>query len=55
MAPDAYSNNFPETKLIKTNLHDFFDKKDSKLGKPANLGQKQFPQDHVYGMRIEAN
>lgn len=52
MAPDANNNNFPETKLIKTNLNDFIDKKDNKLGKSANLGQKQFPQEHVFGVRI---
>ena len=31
------------------------DKKDNKLGKPANLGQKQMPPEHVFGMRIESN
>ena len=55
MAPEASSDQFPETKLIKKNLNDFFDKKDNKLGKPANLGQKQLGSDHIYGMRIEAN
>lgn len=55
MASDANSTNFPETKLIKTNLNDFIDKKDNKLGKPSNLGQKQFPSDYVFGMRIEGN
>jgi hypothetical protein len=28
------------------------DKKDDKLGKPANLGQKQFPADKVFGVRV---
>lgn len=28
------------------------DKKDDKLGKPANLGQKQFPPDKVFGVRV---
>jgi hypothetical protein len=28
------------------------DKKDVKLGKSANLGQKQFPPDHVFGVKI---
>lgn len=55
MAPDANSSKFPDTKLIKTNLNDFMDKKDIKLGRPANLGQKQFPPDHVFGVRIEGN
>lgn len=31
------------------------DRKDVKLGKPANLGQKQFPPDYVFGVRIEGN
>lgn len=55
MAPEASSDKFPETALIKTNLNDYFNKKDNKLGKPSNLGQKQMPPEHVYGMRIEAN
>ena len=55
MAPEANSSNCPDTKLIKTNLNDFLDKEDNKLGKPSNLGQKLFPQDHVFGMRIEGN
>lgn len=55
IAPEANNHNFPETKLIKTNLNDFIDKKDNKLGKPANLGQKQFPPDYVFGVRIEPN
>ena len=25
------------------------------MGKPANLGQKQFPLDHAFGVRIEPN
>lgn len=28
------------------------DRKDDKLGKSANLGQKQFPHDKVFGVRI---
>lgn len=55
MAPESNSDKFPKTTVIKSNLNDYFDKKDSKLGKPANLGQKQLGPDHVYGMRIEAN
>lgn len=31
------------------------DRKDNKLGKPSNLGQKQFPPDYVFGVRIEPN
>ena len=52
MAPESNCDKFPDTKVIKSNLNDFFDKKDNKLGKPANLGQKQLGPDHVYGMRI---
>jgi hypothetical protein len=55
MNPDFCSIKFPETKLIKTNLNDFMDKNDAKLGKSANLGQKQFPPDHVFGVKIEPN
>lgn len=55
ISPEAHSSNFPETKLIKNNLNDYLDRKDNKLGKPANLGQKQFPADHVFGVRIEPN
>lgn len=55
MIPEASSDKFPETKIIKKSLNDFFDKKDNKLGKPANLGQKQLGPNHVYGMRIEPN
>jgi len=28
------------------------DKKEDKLGKPMNLGQKQFPADRVFGARV---
>lgn len=55
MAPEANSDKFPKTQLIKSNLNDYFDRRDNKLGKPANLGQKQLGPDYVYGMRIEAN
>jgi len=40
---------------VKSNLHDFIDKKEDKLGKPMNLGQRQFPESHVFGTRILAN
>lgn len=36
-------------------MNDFNARKDDKLGKPANLGQKQFPQEHVFGVRVEPN
>ena len=52
MSPEAQNEKFPETKFVKSNLNDFAARKDDKLGKPANLGQKQFPQDHVFGVRI---
>ena len=52
MAPESNSDKFPKTTVINSNLNDYFDKKDSKLGKPANLGQKQLGPNHVYGMRI---
>ena len=52
ISPEAHSSNFPETKLIKNNLNDYLDRKDNKHGKPANLGQKQFPADHVFEVRI---
>lgn len=31
------------------------DRKEDKLGLPANLGQKQFPPDHVFGVRVTSN
>ncbi len=52
IAPESFNDNFPKTKLIQKNLDNFLDKKDDKLGKPANLGQKQLGPNHVYGMRI---
>lgn len=55
MAPQSYTDKFPQTKFVKSNLNDFNDKKDDKLGKPANLGQKQFPADKVFGVRVEPN
>ena len=55
ISPESFNDQFPQTKLIQNNQHDYLDKKDDKLGKPANLGQKQFGPDHVYGMRIEGN
>ncbi len=55
MSPEAYNQKFPQTKFVKSNLNDFIARKDDKLGKPANLGQKQFPADHVFGVRIEPN
>ncbi len=55
IAPESFNDNFPKTKLIQKNLDNFLDKKDDKLGKPANLGQIQLGPNHVYGMRIEGN
>ena len=55
LAPESNSDKFPKTAIIQNNLNDYLDKKEDKLGKPANLGQKQLAPDHVYGMRIEAN
>lgn len=52
MEPEGQNKNFPETKFVSSHLNDFNAKKDDKLGKPANLGQKQFPHDHVFGVRI---
>jgi hypothetical protein len=52
MSPEGLTDKFPETKFVKSNLNDFVNKKDDKLGKPANLGQKQFPHDHVFGVRV---
>ncbi len=40
---------------MKTALNDFLDKKDDKLGKSMNLGQKQFGPDRVFGVRVEPN
>jgi len=55
MAPEANSENFPQTKFVKTNQNDFANRRDDKLGKSANLGQKQFPEGHAFGVRIEPN
>ena len=40
---------------MKTNLHDYIDKTEDKLGLPSNLGQKQFPTDRVFGVRYASN
>lgn len=40
---------------MNANHHDFLDKQDDKLGKSMNLGQKQFPSDKVFGVRVEPN
>ena len=45
----------PKTVFVKSNLQDYLDKKDDKLGKGMNLGQKQFPPDRVFGVRVESN
>ena len=55
MAPEANSENFPNTKFIKANQNDFINRKEDKLGMPANLGQKQFPAEHAFGVRIQPN
>jgi hypothetical protein len=39
MAPEAYSESMPKTVFVKSNLQDYLDKKDDKLGKGMNLGQ----------------
>jgi hypothetical protein len=41
--------------FVKSNLHDFVDRKEDKLGLPANLGQKQFQAEHVFGVRVAGN
>lgn len=53
--PEANNDNVPKTVFVKSNLHDFVDKKEDKLGLPANLGQRQFPPDHVFGVRVASN
>ena len=55
MAPQNNSENFPRTKFIKANQNDLINRKEDKLGKSANLGQKQFESDHAFGVRIEPN
>ena len=52
MAPEANSETMPKTVFVKSNLQDFLDKKEDKLGRGMNLGQKQFPQEHVFGVRV---
>jgi hypothetical protein len=41
--------------FVKSNLHDYLDKKEDKLGHTMNLGQKIYPADRVFGVRIEPN
>ena len=55
LSPESNIDKFPQTQFVKTNHHDFIDRKDDKLGKPMNLGQKQFPPDRVFGVRVEPN
>ncbi len=55
MSPEAHNENIAKTVFVKSNLHDFLDKKDDKLGKCMNLGQKQYPEDRVFGVRVEPN
>ena len=55
LSPEANSEAMPQTVFVKSNLQDYLDKKDDKLGKGMNLGQKQFPPDRVFGVRVEAN
>ena len=55
ISPEAHNQNINKTVFVQSNLHDFIDKKQDKLGKPMNLGQKQFPGDHVFGTRVLAN
>jgi hypothetical protein len=37
---------------VKSSLHDYIDKKEDKLGQTMNLGQKQFPPERVFGVRV---
>ena len=52
MAPEAHSEQVSKTVFVKSSQHDFMDRKEDKLGKPMNLGQKQFEADHVFGVRV---
>jgi hypothetical protein len=52
MEPEGQNKNFPQTVFVSSHLNDFSAKRNDILGKPANLGQKQFPQDHAFGVRI---
>jgi EF-hand domain-containing family member B len=53
--PEAHSDSVQRTVFVKSNLHDFVDRKEDKLGLPANLGQKQFSPEHVFGVRVAGN
>ena len=55
MAPEAHSEQVSKTVFVKSNLHDYIDRKEDKLGKPMNLGQRQFAEDRVFGVRVEPN
>jgi EF-hand domain-containing family member B len=55
MSAEAHSEAMPQTVFVKSHLHDYLDKKDDKLGKGMNLGQKQFPPDRVFGVRVQGN
>ncbi len=55
MSVEAHNEAMPKTVFVKSHLQDFLDKKDDKLGKGMNLGQKQFPPDRVFGVRVEGN
>lgn len=55
LSPEAHNEAVTKTVFVKSNLHDYLDRKDDKLGKPMNLGQKQFPPDRAFGVRVEPN
>ena len=55
ISPEFFNDSFPKTKLVENNLNDYINKRDDKLGKSSNLGQKQFPPEHVFGMKVAEN
>lgn len=55
MSPSHYDDRFPQTAIVKSNLNDYYGKKNSKIGKPQNLGQKQLSQNYIHGVRNESN
>ncbi len=55
LSPEANSDSVTKTVFVKSNLHDYLDKKEDKLGQTMNLGQKIYPADRVFGVRIEPN
>lgn len=55
LTPEAHNETVSKTVFVKSNLHDYLDRCEDKLGQTMNLGQKQFPPDRVYGVRVEPN